>query len=95
MFQDVVEGFFDNKPGSCERRTSWQNLTITLYAIDGLLLTARAVTDRVTNLLKKFSTQNNSKKGGAEKEEGDEGAEPTAHTLLQDLVDLNRDSDAK
>ena len=52
-------------------------------------MTARAVRDRVTNLLKKFSAQNNSEKKLS-------GAEPTEYdTLLQDLVDLSRESEAK
>ena len=52
-------------------------------------MTARAVRDRVTNLLKKFSALNNSEKKLS-------GAEPTEYdTLLQDLVDLSRESEAK
>ena len=55
-------------------------------------MTARAVRDRVTNLLKKFSSQNNSEK----KLSSEGGAEPTEYdTLLQDLVDLSRESETK
>ena len=52
-----------------------------LNAIDGFLLIARAVSDRVTKLLKKFLAQNNSKKNCQGKEE--------------DLIDLSRESDIK
>ena len=56
-------------------------------------MTAGAVRDRVTNLLKKFSAQNNIEK---KKLSGEGGAEPTEYdTLLQDLVDLSRESEAK
>ena len=54
MFREIIgEGAFDYKSGSRERGTSWQNVAFTLNAIDGFLLTARAVRDRATNLLKK------------------------------------------
>ena len=76
--------------GSRQRGTSWQNVATT--AIVGFLLTARAVRDKVTNLLKKFSAQNNSEK----KLPGEGGAEPAEYdTLLQDLVDLSRESETK
>ena len=64
----------------------------TLNAVDGFLLTARAVRDRVINLLKNFLAENKSEK----KLSGEGGAEPTEYdTLLQDLVDLSRESDTK
>ena len=54
MFREIIgEGVFDYKSGSRERGTSRQNVAFTLNAIDGFLSTARAVRDRVTNLLKK------------------------------------------
>ena len=86
MFREVVgAGVFYHKSGSRERGASWQN------AIDGFLLTARAVRNRGTNLLRKFSAQNNCEK----KLSGEGEAEPTDYdTLLQDLVDLSRESDA-
>ena len=52
-----------------------------LNAIEGFFLIARAVSDRVTKLLKKFLVQNNSKKNCQRKEE--------------DLIDLSRESDTK
>ena len=55
-------------------------------------MTARAVRDRVTNLLKTFSAQNNREK----KLPGEGEAEPTEYdTLLQDLVDPSRESETK
>ena len=70
MFREVIgEGVFDQKSGSRERGTSWQNVATTLNAIDRLLLTAIAVRDRVTNLLKTFSAHNNSEKISQEREE--------------------------
>ena len=55
-------------------------------------MTARAVRDGETNLLKRFSAQNNSEK----RLSGEGGAEPTEYdTLLQDLVDLSRESETK
>ena len=64
----------------------------TLNAVDGFLLTARAVRDRVINLLKNFLAENKSEN----KLSGEGGAEPTEYdTLLQDLVDLSRESDTK
>ena len=64
----------------------------TLNAVDGFLLTARAVRDRVINLLKNFLAENKSEN----KLSGEGGAEPTEYdTLLQDLVDLSRESEAK
>ena len=55
-------------------------------------MTARAVRDRVIDLLKKFSAQNNSEK----KLSGEGGVEPTEYdSLLQDLVDLSRESETK
>ena len=93
MFHEVVgEGVFNHKSGSRERGNSWQNVATTLNAIDGFLFTARAVRDRVINLLQKFSAQNNSEKQLS----GEGGAEPTEYdTLLQDLVDLSRESGVK
>ena len=86
------EGVFNNKSGSRERGASWQNVAIALNVIDGFLLTARAVRDRGTNLLKKFSAQSNSEKYLS----GEEGAETTEYdTLLQDLVDMSRENEAK
>ena len=88
----VIGGVFYNKSGSRERETSWQNVDTTLNAVDGFLLTARAVRDRVINLLKNFLAENKSEK----KLSGEGGAEPTEYdTLLQDLVDLSRESDTK
>ena len=56
MFREViVEGVLDYKSASRECGTSWQNVATTLNAIDGFLLTARVVIDRITNLLKTFS----------------------------------------
>ena len=49
-----------------------------LNALDGFLLTARVVRDRVTNLFKKFSAQNNSEK----KLSGEGGVEPAEHDTL-------------
>ena len=70
MFRDAIgEGVFNHKSGSRERGTSWQNVATTLNAIDGFLLTARTVKDRVTNLSEKFSAQNNSEKNCQEKED--------------------------
>ena len=93
MFREVIgEGVFNHKSGNCERGTSWQNVATTLNAINGFFLAARAVRDRVTSLLKKFSAQNNSEK----KLSREGGAEPTKYdTPLQDLVDLSRESGAK
>ena len=80
MFREVIgEVVFNHKPGSRERGTSWQNVATTLNAIDGFLLTVRAVRDRVT--------KNNNEK----KLSGEGGAEPAEYdTLLQDLVDLSK-----
>ena len=73
MFRENIgEGVFDHKSGSRERGTAWQNVAANLNALDGFLLTARVVRDRVTNLLKKISVQNNSEK----KLSGEGGAEP-------------------
>ena len=56
MFREViVAGVLDYKSASRECGTSWQNVATTLNAIDGFLLTARVVIDRITNLLKTFS----------------------------------------
>ena len=67
-------------------------MVTTLNAIDGFLLTTRAVRDRVINLLKKFSAENKSEN----KLSGEGGVEPTEYdTLLQDLVDLSRESDTR
>ena len=64
-FRELIEeGVFDRKPGICERGTSRQNVVTTLNAIDGFLLTARTVRNRVTNLIKKFSDQNKSEGEG-------------------------------
>ena len=65
-------------------------MATTLNAIDGFLLTARTFRNRVTNLIKKFSYQN--------KSEGEKGIGIYVYWiwyLLQGLVDLSRDSDAK
>ena len=70
MFCEVIEeGAFDHKSKSREGRTSWQNVTTTLNAIDGFLLTYRAVTDRATNLLKRFSAKNISEKSNCQEKE--------------------------
>ena len=56
MFREVIgEGVFNHNSGSCECGNSWQNVATTFNAIDGFFFTARAVRDRVTILLKKFS----------------------------------------
>ena len=61
MFCEVIgEWLFDRKSRSRECGTWWQNVATILNAIDGFILTARVVRDRVINLLKKFSAQNNS-----------------------------------
>ena len=65
----IEEGAFDHKSKSCEGRTSWQNVTTTLNAIDGFLLTSRAVRDRATNLLKRFSAKNNSEENNCQEKE--------------------------
>ena len=63
MFCEVIgEKIFDHKPGSRDRVTSWQNVDASLDAIDGFLLIATTVRDKVTNLLKIFSAQLNSEK---------------------------------
>ena len=73
MFRENIgEGVFDHKSGSRERGTAWQNVAANLNAHDGFLLTDRVARDRVTNLLKKFSAQNNSEK----KLSGEGGVEP-------------------
>ena len=54
MFHEVIgKGVFNHKYGSREREISLQN---AVARTGELLLTARAVRNRVTNLRKKFST---------------------------------------
>ena len=79
MFHEVIgEGVFDGKSGSRECGTSWQNVAPTSNPTDRFHLTARTVRDRVTNLLKRLSAQNNSEK----KLSGEGGAEPTKYDTL-------------
>ena len=93
MFREVIgEGVFNHKSGSRERGNAWQNVATSLNKLDGFVLTARAVRDRVTTLIKKFSAQNNKEK----KLSGEGGEEPSEYDiLLQDLLDLSKDSDTK
>ena len=93
LFKEVIsEGVFSQKSGSRERGQSWQNVATILNLLDGFDVTSRSVRDRVTYSLKKFSAKNNSDV----KATGEAGEEPTEYEMLmQDLLDLNNDSELK
>ena len=93
MFREIItEGVFSHKSGSRERGSTWQNVSTSLNAFEGFCLSGRAVRDRVTYLMKKFSAKNNAEINAT----GIGGEEPTEYEiLLQDLLDLSNDSDAR
>lgn len=85
-------GVFTFKSGSRERGNAWQFVATNLNATEGFNVTARAVRDRMTSLMKKYSAQNNTERQAS----GLGGSEPSEiDTLLQDLVDINADSELK
>lgn len=92
MREVVASGLFTYNSGSRERSNGWQAVATNLNAIDGFMVTTRAVRDRITNLMKKFSAQNNAEK----KATGIGGSEPTeSEILLQDLMDMSADSEMR
>lgn len=92
MREVVASGLFTHNSGSRERSNGWQAVATNLNAIDGFMVTTRAVRDRITNLMKKFSAQNNAEK----KATGIGGSEPTeSEILLQDLMDMSADSEMR
>ena len=93
--EKVAFSFFLSSVGdlkTVERGNAWQSVATSLNKLDGFVLTARAVRDRITTLIKKFSAQNNKEK----KLSGEGGDLPSEYNiLLQDLLDLSKDSDTK
>ena len=88
----AATGVFTYKQGSRERGNSWQLVAKNLNAFEGFIVTNRAVRDRITHLMKKFSAQNNADL----KSTGTSSPEPSeSDILLQNLIDIQADTEIR
>ena len=87
MLREVIaEGVFQYKSGSRERGNAWRYVVTTPNAFEGLVITGRTVRDRLTHVIRKFSSRINAEKNLL----GQGGEHPTEyHILLQDILDLS------
>ena len=92
MREMAAKGVFNHRSGSRERGQVWQNIATSLNAYEEFLVTARAVRDRFTTLMKKYQAQTNAdlKRSGIG---GDELSE--YEILIEDLISQSNDADIK
>ena len=57
MFREMAgKGIFDYKSGSRERGNLWQEIAYNLNNYEGFSVTARAIRDRFTSVMKKYKS---------------------------------------